>query len=201
MEFHEKLKELRAQRGLTQEEVASAIYVSRTAISKWESGRGYPNIDSLRAIAKFYKITLDDLLSGDELLSLAEADRENSRVGLIDLAFGLVDLCFVLFFFLPLFAIRTDDTLRTASLLALDGMRLYLKIPFFMVVVAQLTVGILTLALQALPSRLWKKLKCPLSLSIGALATLLFIITLQPHAAVFSLMLTFIKVMLLFKHR
>ena len=47
MEFHEKLQELRRQKGITQEELAQALYVSRAAVSKWESGRGYPNIDSL----------------------------------------------------------------------------------------------------------------------------------------------------------
>ena len=40
MEFNEKLQELRKQKGLTQEELAEQLYVSRTAISKWESGRG-----------------------------------------------------------------------------------------------------------------------------------------------------------------
>ena len=48
MEFNEKLQELRKGKGLTQEELAQAIFVSRTAVSKWESGRGYPNIDSLK---------------------------------------------------------------------------------------------------------------------------------------------------------
>ena len=46
MEFGEKLQELRKKKGLTQEELAEALYVSRTAVSKWELGRGYPNIDS-----------------------------------------------------------------------------------------------------------------------------------------------------------
>lgn len=40
MEFNEKLQKLRKQRGLTQEELAEKLYVSRTAISKWESGKG-----------------------------------------------------------------------------------------------------------------------------------------------------------------
>ena len=45
MEFSEKLQELRKSRNLTQEELAEALFVSRTAVSKWESGRGYPSID------------------------------------------------------------------------------------------------------------------------------------------------------------
>ena len=48
MEFHEKLQELRKKKGLTQEELAEMLFVSRTAVSKWETGRGYPSIDSLK---------------------------------------------------------------------------------------------------------------------------------------------------------
>ena len=62
MEFNEKLQELRKQKGLTQEALAEALFVSRTAVSKWESGRGYPNIDSLKGIAKFFGVTVDELL-------------------------------------------------------------------------------------------------------------------------------------------
>ena len=42
MEFYEKLQALRREKGLTQEQLARQLYVSRTAVSKWESGRGYP---------------------------------------------------------------------------------------------------------------------------------------------------------------
>lgn len=48
MEFNEKLQKLRKEQKLTQEELAEKLFVSRTAISKWESGRGYPSIDSLK---------------------------------------------------------------------------------------------------------------------------------------------------------
>jgi transcriptional regulator with XRE-family HTH domain len=78
MELKEKLQALRKQKGLTQEELAAALYVSRTAISKWESGRGYPSIDSLRAIADFFSVSLDELLSGEAMLSV---DNRTYRIG------------------------------------------------------------------------------------------------------------------------
>lgn len=70
LEFHEKLQELRKSRNLTQEELAEELYVSRTAISKWESGRGYPSIDSLKAISGFFSVSIDELLSADALYLL-----------------------------------------------------------------------------------------------------------------------------------
>ena len=76
MELGEKLQELRKRKGLTQEELAEALYVSRTAISKWESGRGYPSIDSLKQISGYFSVSIDDLLSGEKLLSLAETENK-----------------------------------------------------------------------------------------------------------------------------
>ena len=90
MEFNEKLQQLRKQKEITQEELAEAIYVSRTAISKWESGRGYPSIDSLKALSEFFGITIDELLSGEELLIIAEEDTNQKRNYFRDLVFGLL---------------------------------------------------------------------------------------------------------------
>ena len=101
MEFHEKLQELRKQKGLTQEELAESLYVSRTAISKWESGRGYPNIDSLKAISKCFSVTIDELLSGEEILAIAEKDHTEKERTLRDLIFGLLDCGMALLLFLP----------------------------------------------------------------------------------------------------
>ena len=90
MEFNEKLQELRKQKGLTQEELSEKLYVSRTAISKWESGRGYPNIESLKAIAKFFSVTVDELLSTDEVLTIAEEDSKRKEKHFRDLMYGLL---------------------------------------------------------------------------------------------------------------
>ena len=75
MEFNEKLQELRKRRSLTQEELAEALYVSRTAISKWESGRGYPSIDSLKAIYRYFSVSIDELICSEEILTAAEDEK------------------------------------------------------------------------------------------------------------------------------
>ena len=103
MEFCKKLQELRKAKGLTQEELAESLYVSRTAVSKWESGRGYPNIDSLKAIAKFFGVTIDNLLSGEEFLTIAEEDTRQKENHFRDLVFGLMDCSAAMLFFLPLY--------------------------------------------------------------------------------------------------
>ena len=102
MEFKEKLQELRKRRGFTQEELAGALYVSRTAVSKWESGRGVPNIESLKAISKYFSVSIDDLLSGEEILTIADEDNRRKQVHTRDMFFGLLVaalscFCFCLF--------------------------------------------------------------------------------------------------------
>ncbi len=110
MEFHEKLQELRKNRGLTQEELAEALFVSRTAISKWESGRGYPSIDSLKEISKFFSVTIDELLSGDKLISIAEKENQSNIQSICDLLFGIVDLFSLLAQNISYLEIETLDT-------------------------------------------------------------------------------------------
>ena len=101
MEFNEKLQELRKQKGMTQEELAEKLYVSRTAVSKWESGRGYPNLESLKAISQFFHVSLDDLLSSNALLTIAEAENRQNQCRTRTLLFGLLDCCMGLLLFLP----------------------------------------------------------------------------------------------------
>ncbi len=199
MELNEKLQELRKQKGLTQEELAAVLFVSRTAVSKWESGRGYPNIESLKALAKFFGVTVDELLSGDALLSIAEAEGKQKERQLRSLVFSLFDLSSAMFLFLPLFGQKTNGAVAAVSLLSLTEIAPYLRVAYFAAVTGIALWGILTLALQNCRRPFWVKEQSKISLALNAAAMLLFIISLQPYAAALLFVFLTIKALLLIK--
>ena len=201
MKFNEKLQELRKRKGLTQEELAQLLYVSRAAVSRWESGRGYPSIDSLKAIAGCFSVTVDELLSGDELLTIAEEDARQKEEHSGDLVFGLLDCSAAMFFFLPFFGQRTDGVIQEVSLLALTEPQLWLRTSYMVVIIGMITVGVLTLALQNCTCAFWVRNKNKLSVLGGAVGAFLFIISRQPYAAVFTFVLLMIKALILIKKR
>jgi transcriptional regulator with XRE-family HTH domain len=193
MEFNEKLQELRKQKNMTQDELAEHLYVSRTAISKWESGRGYPSIESLKAIAKFFSVTIDDLLSSNEALEIAEQENKQKQTQLRDLIFGLIDVSFLLLLFLPFFTNKTGEAIQSLSLISLFGVQSYLKILYFILVAVTSLMGVMMLSLQNCQISIWLKSKNKISLALTVLSVLLFIISSQPYAAVFSFLLLLIK--------
>ena len=201
MEFHEKLQELRKQKGITQEVLAEALYVSRTAVSKWESGRGYPNIDSLKALARFYGVTVDELLSGETLLTIAEEDSREKRTRYRDLVFGLLDCGAVMFFFLPFFGQKTDGAILEVSLLDLTGISSPVIAAYYAIVIGLVLWGVLTLTLQNWQNPFWTRNDGLVSVLLTATGLLLFIISLQPYAAAFLLLFLVIKGILLVKQR
>lgn len=64
--FEHRLYQLRKERGLSQEELANEVGVSRQAVQKWESGAAQPTLDKLTALAKYFGVTLDWLVNGEE---------------------------------------------------------------------------------------------------------------------------------------
>lgn len=136
-------------------------------------------------------MSVDELLSGEELLSVAEENTLTVR----SLVFGLTDICFALFFFLPLFGQETNGSIRSISLVLLESVEPYVKAAYFIIVAAIIIWGIFALAVQNCKIKfLWKT-----SLILNILAVLLFIISLQPYAAVLTFVFLAVKVLIIIK--
>ena len=79
MTLGENLQRLRKEQGLSQEDVAQALFVTRQTISKWETDKAEPGVDNLKALAYLYQVTLDQPVSYTHLRAhLGPADRPNS---------------------------------------------------------------------------------------------------------------------------
>ena len=78
MAFGERLQALRRARGLTQEDLAAELKVSRQAVSKWESCRGYPELEKILYICNRYGVTLNDLFQ-DEVPAAGQVSRAARR--------------------------------------------------------------------------------------------------------------------------
>ena len=199
MEFHEKLQELRKSRGLTQEELAEELYVSRTAISKWESGRGYPSIDSLKEISNYFSVTIDELLSSEKLLSIAERENKTNLRNMCDLLFGLLDVFAFVLIVLPLYPNMVDGFVYSVNLFAYTQTTPLNRSLYWIMIVLLVIVGIIKLMLTKLDMQRYNKLATRISLSISAISVLLFAVTRESYAIAVVFLLLVMKVILCLK--
>ena len=199
MEFNEKLQKLRTNENLTQEELAEKLYVSRTAISKWESGRGYPSIDSLKAIAKYFHVTIDELIGGEEIVTLAEQDIKESNKKYTTLLCGILDCLMVLLLLLPVFGDGGTETVTSVSMMDMTGMSAWLKAAFIVVTGLTATNGFCAVIISSFDKPIWDKHRMVTGMALSVIATMLFILARQPYAGIFTLCLLVTKGILLHK--
>ncbi len=196
MEFHEKLQELRKSRGLTQEELANALYVSRTAVSKWESGRGYPSIDSLKQLAVFYSVSIDDLLSADKAISLAERENSRNLKRMRERLFGAVDLCSLLLIVLPLYPKPVAGHVYAVSLFDYSEKTGAGRMLYWCLFATLLAMGAAKLLLTERGVEKGQQLVTAGSMWVGILTVLLLAMAREAYATAVAFLLFVLKGML-----
>ena len=197
MEFHEKLQELRKERGITQDELAETLYVSRTAISKWESGRGYPNIDSLKEISKYFSVSIDDLLSGEKLLSIAEKEHTSNLRNMCDLLFGIMDICSFILIVLPLYPNTVNGYVYSVNLFAYTQVTSLNRALYWGLYILLIVIGIVKLILTNLGLSKCNKIVTGVSIFISILLVLFLAMTREVYAIMVVFLLLVIKGVLL----
>ena len=199
MEFNEKLQQLRKCRGLTQEELADALYVSRAAVSKWESGRGYPSLDSLKDISNFFSVSIDDLLSGEKLLLLAEKENKSSIISVCDRLFGMIDLFASMLIFLPIYPNKIDGFVYSVNLLGYEQAPQYKKTICLILFVLLVLSGVSKVILTITGAEKTNKILSEISVAVNLLAVLFLVVTRETYAAVFALLFLIAKAIIIFR--
>ena len=200
MEFNEKLQELRKNKGLTQEELAEVLFVSRTAVSKWESGRGYPSIDSLKEIANYFSVTIDELLSGEKIISIAEKENKSNIQRICDLLFGIVDVFSFMLIILPLYPNPINGYIYSVNLFSYTETSAFNLFVYWIMFTALIISGAIKVILTQTRVEKGQKLLTVISMGLSILTVLFLAMTRDVYAITVAFLLLIIKGILLLKH-
>lgn len=192
MEFNEKLQELRKRRSLTQEELAEALYVSRTAVSKWESGRGYPSIDSLKAIARYFSVTVDELICPEEILSAAEHEKRAFVSRSLSLICGALDILPAALLVMPAFGGGAEGP-ASAPLFGTTGIQPWIRAVFAVLIGLTVINGACGVIVSRFDRPVSNRHRRATGLALSVIGCAVFIVTRQPYAGIFYFSILVVK--------
>ena len=200
MEFGEKIQKLRNEKKWTQEQLAEKLYVSRTAVSKWESRKGYPNIDSLKDIAKLFNKTIDELLSSEEIIDIAKKENTTNIKRTNNLIYGLLDIISILFIFLPLYAQKTESFVYSVSLMSTNDISNIIKISYIVILSTLSLIGIAELILNFIDNRRTQRIVNIISLIVESISILFFAMSRQTYLTAIIFIILVIKITVIIKN-
>lgn len=196
MELCKKIKKIRNDNKLTQEQFAEKMLVSRTAVSKWENGTCYPSIDSLKYMSKTFNISLDKLLSNEEILEIIKTENQSNISKYNGLLFCLLDIVRIIFIFLPLYSYKTNDFIYSVSLFNSNDLGTTLKIIFMLIYIMFLVLGIIELILNYKGNKIFIN---KISLFLDVISIFILLFTKQPYVIALMFVVFIIKIILLIK--
>ena len=168
---------------MTQEELAEALFVSRTAISKWESGRGYPSIDSLKEISRFFSVTIDDLICSDEMITVAENEKKEFAGRYVSLICNALDILLAMLIFIPAFG-NGNASSETVSLLGLTGINPWVRTVFIVIIGIAILNGISGVIIANFNDPVWNRHRLVTGIVLSILSVTVFIAARQPYAGI-----------------
>lgn len=196
MELAEKIQKLRKEQGLTQEQFAERLFVSRTAVSKWETGRGTPSIESLQMIAKLGGTTLDALLRVEDVLTVAENENKERIGRFASVLDGILNVAAMMGLLLPLYKAESNGLFYAVPLYQFQGRfaACYWALPLAMAI-----CGVIQLAVRKREGETQKNHWIIGGTAVNIGAVFLLILSGQPYPAAlfFGLLLLKMAVMLM----
>lgn len=189
------------QKNLTQEQLAEKLYVSRTAVSKWESGKGYPNIESLKCISKFFSVSIDELLSGEALLDIAQEENRSNLSKIYRLLFGIADVMVIAFIILPLYGKLQGTYIYAVNLLSFTDTSMMNLTIYWSVFVALISLGIVEILLTYIGRHVYYNVIVKCSIILTMVSVCFFAAAREPYVTTLMFLLFVSKAFLLIRQR
>ena len=193
------IAQCRKEKSLTQIQLAELLDITNQAVSKWENGRGYPSIDSLKEISRYFSVSIDELLSGDQLVLIAEKENKSNLNGLCDLLFGFTDLLSLMLIFLPLYSKPVDGYIYSVSLIEYVDNEIWIRMTYWGLFIALTIIGIVNILMVNFKFEKGKKVITFLSVGLSIITVLYLEIAREPYAVTVAFLLLLIKGGLLYK--
>lgn len=190
MELSEKIQKLRKEHNLTQEQLAEQLFVSRTAVSKWETGRGMPSMESLQMIARLFNITLDDLLRAEEVITIAENENKENISRFASLIDGIFNTTAIVGLLLPLYKVELNNVFYSVPLYQYEG---WLAILYWVFPIAMAICGIIQIIMNKSEREKIKRSVNAIGVILNACAVFILILGGQPYPAVMFFTFLLIK--------
>ena len=164
------------------------------------AGRGYPSIDSLKEISNYFSVTIDDLLLGEKLLSIAEKENKSNLRNMCDLLLGILDLCSFILIVLPLYPNLVNGFVYSVNLFAYTQTTMLNRLLYWILFITLVVTGIIKLLLTKFGIERCNKIMTGVSMVISTLSVLFLAMTGETYAVIVVFFLLVIKGVLLLKY-
>ena len=154
----------------------------------------------MKEISNYYSVTIDDLLSGEKLLSIAEKENKANIRDICNLLFGIVDICSFLLIFLPLYPNRIDGFVYSVNLISYAQIASVQRLVYWIFFLLLIVIGILKIVFTKLGMEGSHKFTTGISMLLSILIVLFLSIAREAYAITVIFMLLVIKGILLLKY-
>ena len=176
-----------------------ALRHSIAGFTIWESGRGYPSIDSLKEISKYFSVSIDDLLSGEKLVTIAEKENKANLRSVCDLLFGIVDLMTITLVVLPLYPNLIEGYYYSVNLLAYTQTSLFNRLIYGILCASLMLIGGLKVILNRMKLERGQRIITDVSIFLSIITVLFFAMAREAYAITMAFLLLIIKGILVLK--
>ncbi len=160
--------------------------------------QGYPSIDSLKEISRYFSVTIDELIRPREMITAAEDDKRAMLCRYVSVICNALDVLTAVLLFLPVFG-NGADVPASVALFGLTGVQSWLK-GVFVAVIGMMTLnGICGVILSRFDRPVWNRHRMITGMALSVIGVGIFIGTRQPYAGIICFSILVIKAWLMFK--